>query len=100
MPAMASQPAVVVNDDGEWGCNDILMICVAPHGTRSCTGAMGHDQAPNQPPSHRLLRDWSQDRCLARLGPGVRRGALTMRLPTGVIGVALSCAFSSGTVAS
>ena len=46
----------------------------------------------------RLLRDLAQDRCLARLGPGARRGALSLRLPAGVIGVALSWhAFSPGT---
>ena len=45
-----------------------------------------------------LLRDCAQDRCPARLGPGARRDAPTLRLPTGVIGVALSWpAVSSGT---
>ena len=49
-------------------------------------------------PAHRLLRDFTQDRRLARLGPGVRRDAPTLRLPTGVIGVALSwLAVSPGT---
>src|SRR6266498_4515273 len=46
----------------------------------------------------RLLRDFLQDRCPARLGPGARRDAPTLRLPTGVIGVALSWpAVSPGT---
>ena len=35
--------------------------------------------------SSRLLRDLSQDRCLARLGPGARRDAHISRLPTGVL---------------
>src|ERR1044071_5611379 len=37
----------------------------------------------------RLPRDLAQDRCLARLGPGARRDAPTLRLPAGVIGVAI-----------
>jgi len=49
--------------------------------------------------SSRLLRSLVQDRCPARLGPGARRDALTLRLPTGGIGVAqLWHAVSSGTV--
>jgi hypothetical protein len=49
-------------------------------------------------PHLRLLRDLAQDRCPARLGPGARRDAPTLRLPTGVIGVALSWpAVSPGT---
>jgi hypothetical protein len=35
--------------------------------------------------SSRLLRDLAQDRRLARLGPGARRDAPTLRLPSGVI---------------
>src|SRR5439155_24671633 len=41
-----------------------------------------------------------QDRCPARLGPGARRDAPYLRLPTGVMGVALIwLAFSPGTAA-
>ena len=36
------------------------------------------------------LETWAQDRRPARLGPGARRGAPTLRLPAGFIGVALS----------
>ncbi len=54
--------------------------------------------APLGPPGLRLFGDFTQDRCPARLGLGARRDAPTLRLPTGVIGVALSWpAVSSGT---
>jgi hypothetical protein len=49
--------------------------------------------------SSRLLRDLVQDRRPARLDPGVRRDAPTLRLPAGVIGMALSWpVVSPGTV--
>ena len=47
----------------------------------------------------RLLGDLAQDRCLARLGPGARRDALSSRLPTLFVGCGshMGCD-SSGTV--
>src|ERR1700733_6085849 len=68
---------------------------VGSNEVRTCDGARTHRQralfGELTPPVHhlRLLRDLAQDRCLARLGPGARRDALSLRLPASVIGVAL-----------
>ncbi len=101
-------PGLRVEADGQRAVGDLdhlgggpVFAGVGRPGVGAVTGRarpMGRIDAGPSPPASRLLRDWSQDRCLARLGPGARRDALTLRLPTGVIGVAHSWhAFSSGT---
>src|SRR5580700_3373651 len=71
--------------DGSGSGPRLEVICLPPVWRRQPSGNVGIFMRPQ-----RLLRDLAQDRCLARLGPGARRDAPTLRLPTGVMGVALS----------
>ena len=73
-----------------WASLDSRMS--APFESGQAPGGAVHRgrRPPKKLTGSRLLRDFTQDRRPVRLGPGVRRDAPTLRLPTGVIGVALS----------